>query len=93
MADGSLKITPAEARVKAAELKSISSDIEMLLNEVSTKMEEIDSVEHGVYQGDNRPAQLRSELDSFRAMFGKAHEQIIKYANEINNIATTAENE
>ena len=93
MADGSLKITPAEARAKAAELKSISSDIEMLLNEVSTKMEEIDSVEHGVYQGDNRPAQLRGELDSFRAMFDRAHEQIVKYANEINNIATTAENE
>jgi uncharacterized coiled-coil DUF342 family protein len=93
MADGSLKITPAEARARADELKKISSEIEMLLNEVSTKMEEIDSVEHGVYQGDNRPAQLRGELDSFRAMFNKAHEQIDKYANDILKVTTTAENE
>ena len=93
MADGNIKLSPAAARGKAAEMKKIAGEVEDLLNKVSKKMEEIDSIEHGVYQGDNRPAQLRGELDNFRAMFNLAHEQIVKFADNVIETANKAENE
>lgn len=91
MADGILKLSPAEARAKAQEMKKIADEMQTLLNEVSKRMEEIDNVETGMYQGDNRPAQLRAELDEFRAIFNKAYEQITKSSNDIVAIANVSE--
>lgn len=93
MADGRLVMNPAEARAKASEMKNIANELETLLNTVSRKMQEIDNTETGIYQGNRRPAQLRAELDSFRATFNLAHEQIVKSANDIITIANTAEAE
>lgn len=91
MADGILKLSPAEARAKAQEMKKIADEMQTLLNEVSVRMEEIDDVETGMYQGDNRPAQLRAELDDFRAIFNNAYEQITKSSNDIITIANVSE--
>lgn len=93
MADGIMVMSPGEARVKANEMKKIAYDLESLLNDVSKKMEEIDSVETGIYQGSRRPAELRAELDAFRNTFNLAYEQIIKSANDIILIANTVEAE
>lgn len=91
MADGILKLSPAEARAKAQEMKKIADEMQTLLNEVSARMEEVDNVETGMYQGDNRPAQLRAELDDFRAIFNNAYEQITKSSNDIIAIANVSE--
>jgi hypothetical protein len=91
MADGILKLSPAEARAKAQEMKKIADEMQTLLNEVSKRMEEVDNVETGMYQGDNRPAQLRAELDDFRAIFNNAYEQITKSSNDIIAIANVSE--
>lgn len=88
---GQLKLTPAEARAKAQEMKKIADEMQTLLNEVSKRMEEIDNVETGMYQGDNRPAQLRAELDDFRAIFNRAYEQITKSSNDIIAITNVSE--
>ena len=93
MADGILKLTPAEARAKAQEMKKIAGELRDLLDEVSRRMEEIDNVETGTYQGDNRPAQLRAELDAFRGIFSNAYEQITKSSGDIIAIANRAEAE
>ena len=93
MADGLLKLSRTAARGKAAEMKKIGADVLDLLDRVSKKMEEIDSVEHGVYQGDNRPAQLRAELDSFRGLFNLAYDQIVKFADNVIETVNKAENE
>lgn len=93
MADGNLRMNPAEARAKAEEMKKIASDLETLLNEVSTRMEEIDNEDTGTYQGDRKPAELRAELDQFRSMFNLVHEQIVKSSNDIVKIANTMEAE
>ena len=63
MADGKFIMNPGEARVRANEMTKIASELEMLLNDISRKMEEIDNVDTGVYQGDKKPAELRAELD------------------------------
>jgi hypothetical protein len=91
MADGILKLSPAEARAKAQEMKKIADEMHTLLDEVSKRMEEIDNVETGMYQGDNRPARLRAELDDFRAIFNRAYEQITKSSNDIIAIANVSE--
>lgn len=93
MADGILKLSPAEARAKAQEMKKIADEMQTLLNEVSKRMEEVDNVETGMYQGDNRPAQLRAELDEFRAIFNNAYEQITKSSNDIISIANVSESQ
>ena len=77
MADGRLVMSLDDARAKAGEMIRIASDLETLLNTVSKKMQEIDNVETGTYQGNRKPAELRAELDSFRSMFNLAHEQIV----------------
>ena len=82
MADGILKLSPAEARAKAQEMKKIADEMQTLLNEVSKRMEEVDNVETGMYQGDNRPAQLRAELDDFRSIFNNAYEKITKFLGD-----------
>ena len=91
MADGILKLSPAEARAKAQEMKKIADEMHELLNDASKRMEEIDNVETGMYQGDNRPAQLRAELDDFRAIFNNAYDQITKSSNDIIAIANVSE--
>ncbi|MGN1371615.1 MAG: hypothetical protein ACI4XM_05020 [Candidatus Coprovivens sp.] len=91
MADGILKLSPAEARAKAQEMKKIADEMQTLLEDVSKRMEEVDNVETGMYQGDNRPAQLRAELDEFRSIFNNAYEQITKSSNDIIAIANVSE--
>lgn len=91
MADGILRLNPAEARAKAQEMKKIADEMKTLLDEVSRRMEDIDNVETGIYQGDNRPAQLRAELNDFRAIFNNAYDQITKSANDIIAIANRSE--
>ena len=77
MADGKILMNPAEARVRANEMTKIASELEMLLNDISRKMEEIDNVDTGIYQGDKKPAELRAELDQFRGMFISISHKII----------------
>ena len=92
MADGVFKGS-REALSKAQELKSLANNLKDLLDQSSVKMEEIDSIEHGVYQGDKRPAELRAELDDFRSIFNLAYEQIIKFADNIIVTINTVDNE
>lgn len=91
MADGILVMNPEEARAKASEMTKIAYQLENLLNDVSKKINEIDNVDTGIYQGNRKPAELRAELDEFRTMFSLAYEQIIKSANDITAIANTIE--
>ena len=93
MADGIMVMDTAEARTKASEMKTIAQEIESLLNDMSKKIDEINNVDAGIYQGNKKPAELRAELDQFRGMFNLAHEQIVKSANDIIRIANTMENE
>ncbi len=93
MANGIVVMNTAEAKAKAAEMKKIAVDLESLLNDVSGKINEIDNVDTGIYQGNKRPAELRNELDEFRKMFNLAYEQIVKSADDITAIANTIEQE
>lgn len=93
MADGNIVMNPSEARVRANEMKKIASDLENLLNDVKQKIQEIDNVDTGVYQGDKKPAELKAELDSFSSIFNLAYEQIVKSADDIIIIANTMEAE
>lgn len=93
MADGIAVINPAEARAKASEMVKISQELEELLNMVSKSMEEINNEDTGIYQGSNRPAELRAELDDFRSVFNKTYEQIVKSADNIIAMANTMEAE
>ena len=93
MANGIIVMNTAEARANAAEMKRIAVDLENLLNDVSKKIDEIDNVETGTYQGNKRPAELREELNSFRSVFNLAYEQILKSADDITAIANTIEAE
>ena len=93
MADGILKLTPAEARLKAQEMNKLADEIRELLDEVSKRMDEIDNVETGTYQGDNRPAQLRAELEEFKGIFSNAYEQINKSSGDIISVANRSEAE
>lgn len=93
MQNGVVVISPAEAVRRAGDMKKIAGEIEDLLNACSQKINEIDNVETGVYQGRRKPAQLRAELDSFRDVFNLAYEQIIKSADDIITLANTSENQ
>ena len=93
MADGIMVMETAEARNKAAEMNNIANDIESLLNDVSKKIDEINNVDTGIYQGNKKPAELKAELDEFRKLFNLVYGQVIKSADDITNIATTMEQE
>ena len=51
MANGIMVVDTEEARTKAREMKNIAIDIEELLNDVSKKIDEINNVDTGIYQG------------------------------------------
>ena len=93
MSNGVVVISPVEAVRKAGEMKSLAKNLEDLLNNVSSKINEIDNVETGTYQGARKPAELRAELDSFRDMFSLAYEQIVKSADDIIALADISENQ
>lgn len=89
MADGMLKMSPAEAMAKADEMNKTATDIQDLLNLIKRAFDEIDNSETGTYQGSEKAVQLRSELDAFSNMFAPVYEQIIKSSNDIKTIAVT----
>ncbi len=89
MADGVAKIEPNEAKNKAQQMKALAANIEALLNDVDAKMQEINDEEVGTYQGQNKPSELRHELDNFRATFYKFNEQINLFANDVIATADT----
>lgn len=87
MADGNLVLRPEEAKQKAHEMVKIAGEVEQLLNDVKREMEKIDNEETGIYQGDNRPAQLRAQLDEISSLFHNTYDQIQKSADDIVKIA------
>ena len=87
--NGVVVISPQEAIRKAGEMKSIAGQIEDLLNTVSKRIDEVNSVEAGMYQGDN----TKEELIAFRSTFNLAYEQIIKSAEDIVALAHVSENQ
>lgn len=93
MSNGVVTISPAEAVRNATDMKKIAGNLEELLNNVSNRINEIDNVETGTYQGSKKPAELRAELDDFRDMFNLAYEQIVKSADDIIILANVSENQ
>lgn len=91
MADGILVMSPEEARSKAIEMKNIATQLDELFNNVYTKIKEIDNVETGTYQGNNKPAQLRAQLEDFRKDFVLAYEQVIAFSDGIMTTANVSE--
>ena len=87
MADGNLVLRPEEAKQKASQMVKIAGEVEQLLNDVKAEMEKIDNEETGIYQGDNRPAQLRAQLDEISSLFHNTYDQIQKSADDIVKIA------
>ena len=64
MADGIMVMDTAEARIKASEMKTIAQEIESLLNDMSKKIDEINNVDTGIYQGNKRPAVLADSVEA-----------------------------
>lgn len=93
MADGIMVMDTAEARNKASEMKTIAREIESLLNDMSKKIDEINNVDTGIYQGNRKPAELRAELDDFRKLFDRVYGQVLKSADDITTIANTMDQE
>lgn len=93
MADGNLVMDTAEARNKASEMRNLATQIEDLLNDVSKKIDEINNVDTGIYQGSKKPAELRAELDEFRKMFNLVYGQVLKSSDDIISIANTMDQE
>ena len=93
MADGIMVMDTAEARNKASEMKTIAREIESLLNDMSKKIDEINNVDTGIYQGTRKPAELRAELDDFRKLFDRVYGQVLKSADDITTIANTMDQE
>ena len=93
MADGIMVMDTAEARSKASEMQTIAREIESLLNDMSKKIDEINNVDTGIYQGSKKPAELRAELDDFRRLFDKVYGQVLKSADDITVIANTLDQE
>ena len=105
MADGIMVMDTAEARTKASEMKTIAQEIESLLNDMSKKIDEINNVDTGIYQGNKRPAELKAaklsaedkalkaELDDFRKLFDRVYGQVLKSADDITAIANTMDQE
>jgi peptidoglycan hydrolase CwlO-like protein len=93
MANGIMIVDTDEARNKAREMRNIATEIEDLLNDVSKKIDEINNVDTGIYQGNKRPAELKAELDDFRKLFDLVYGQVLKSADDIVNIANTMDQE
>ena len=93
MHDGGNIISPAIAKDNAQQMIRIANELRDLLDNVSTKFDEINNEQTGVYFGEKKPSELKQELDEFKGVFGKVHGQITKSANDIINIANTMENE
>lgn len=93
MADGKMRINPAEARNKATRMKIVATNLENLLNNVSREFDKIDNIDEGIYQGNKNPAALRAELDSVKNLFHLTYEQILKSADDIVTTANTMEAE
>ena len=70
-----------------------SCAIESLLNDMSKKIDEINNVDTGIYQGNKRPAELKAELDDFRKLFDRVYGQVLKSADDITAIANTMDQE
>lgn len=92
MADGKLIMSPSEARAKAQNMIQIASQLESLLKRVSQKMNEIGSLEAGVYHS-MKAQQLSAELSLCASTFDSVYGQIIKSANDIIAIADIKEQE
>lgn len=91
MADGILVMNTAEAVTNAEEMRKIANDLEYLLNIVSEEMNNIDNEDALIYFGGKNPADIRSEINSFRQFFNAAYEQIDKSAGDIIAIANAME--
>lgn len=93
MADGTIKLSPAEARAKADQMEKTANEIQDLLNDILSVFNEIDNSDTGTYQGSRSAGELKANLDAFSNFFPSVYNQIIKSAGDIKLIANTMEQE
>ncbi len=91
------RIDPVIAREKSQRMRDIALEIEAILKEkAKIKMEEIDDDDANVYfngNGASKPSELRATLDAEIAQFDKFHEQIKRFAANVDSVASTMENQ
>ena len=74
-------------------MKELANTVEMILEDVSTRMRDINDESVGMYHGQRRPSELREQLDAYKATFVLFHDQIRAYADQVILTANTMLNE
>ena len=82
-----------EARSEVSKMVSNAEQLENLLTKVSTEMAKLNEKGEGVYYGadGSKAALLRDEVDKIRNEFHRIYEQVLKSADDINEIAKSME--
>jgi len=94
MANQALAIVETDqARTEASNMVKTADAIEALLTKVSDEMAKLNEKGEGVYYGaDGSKAQLlKDQVDDIRVEFHRIYEQVLKSADDINEIARSME--
>lgn len=91
--DGVAKLNPSEATYMASVLRNNAAEIENLLNDVRTRMQDVNDSDVNMYHGKYKPSELKDELDQYASGFPAFHQQVDEYAALIDEICRTMENE
>ena len=87
--DGKALIKPEDAKMSANMMKELANTVEMILEDVSTRMNDINDESVGMYHGQYKPSELRDKLDTYKATFSLFHDQIRAYADQVVLTANT----
>lgn len=87
--DGKALIKPEDAKMSANMMKELANTVEMILEDVSTRMNDINDESVEMYHGQYKPSELRDKLDTYKATFSLFHDQIRAYADQVVLTANT----
>ena len=87
--DGKALIKPEDAKMSANMMKELANTVEMILEDVSTRMNDINDESVGMYHGQYKQSELRDKLDTYKATFSLFHDQIRAYADQVVLTANT----
>lgn len=91
--DGKALIKPEDAKMSAEMMKELANTVEMILDDVSKRMQDINDESVGMYHGQRKPSELREQLDNYRPLFVLFHDQIRAYADQVILTANTMLNQ
>ena len=90
---GNSKIDTNEANARVTSIRTHADRVKDILDAIVVAMDNINNEDTNIYQGTTKAQELREKVDVIKSNFEPLYNQIMSFANQIEEAAANASNQ